>query len=102
MTRALTEHVPALAAAFARGLANNLRPATLDAIDAENAARRDGSCASHDWLDANETMAEAFAAVMGRAPSARSGEDCDLMNAAWDRAKAAGYANLARAAEARR
>jgi hypothetical protein len=84
-----------LAEAFARGLRNQLPPETLIAIDAENAARRDDSCASHDHLDANDVMADAFAAILRRAPRASSSADAELMNAAWDRAKATGYAAVA-------
>ena len=92
-----TDTVTALAAAFTRGLRNNLDDLTLAAIDAENAARRDDSCASHDHLDANDVMADAFAAVLGRAPKASSNADAELINTAWDRAKAAGYAAHAEA-----
>ena len=81
-----------LAAAFSRGLRNQLAPETLAAIDAENTARGDDSCASHDHLDANEVMADAFAAVMGHAPQPDSDADAELINAAWDAAKAEGYA----------
>ncbi len=102
MTPRDPDTIAALASAFARGLANNLAPKTLAAIDAENAARADGSCASHDWLDANEVMDDAFVAVMGHAPRPDSGAHAALINAAWDRAKAAGYATAARTAEARR
>jgi hypothetical protein len=84
--------VTKLAAAFTRGLRNNLNTATLAAIDAENAARGDDSCASHDYLDANDVMADAFAAVMGRASKASSSADAELINAAWSTAKATGYA----------
>lgn len=52
----------------------------------ENARRRDGSCSSHDHLDANDCMIEAFAAVMGRECLISEQEDADLVNAAWDRA----------------
>ena len=95
MTATTTNTVAALARAFTVGLRNQLSEKVLAEIDAENAARGDNSCASHDWLDANEVMADAFAAVTGHAPSARSDADAGLMNAAWGRAKAAGYAGLA-------
>jgi hypothetical protein len=101
MTATTTDTVAALARAFAVGLRNQLSAKVLAAIDAENAARGDNSCASHDWLDANEVMANAFAAVTGHAPSPSSSEDCELMNAAWGRAKATGYAVLAREPEVR-
>jgi len=92
-----TDTIAALAAAFARGLRSNLDAQTLAAIDAENAARGDESCAAHDHLDANEVMSDAFAAVMGRASKASSSADAELINAAWGRAKAAGYAAPAEA-----
>ncbi|HEX5011113.1 MAG TPA: hypothetical protein VFY71_12005 [Planctomycetota bacterium] len=92
VTRASTDRVAALAAAFARGLRNNLLPRVLAEIDAENARRADPSCASHDHLDANEVMDDAFVAVMGRAPKPASDADAALINAAWDAAKAAGFA----------
>ena len=53
-----------LAAAFTRGLRNNLSPEALADIDAENARRGDESCASHDHLDANDVMSDAFVAVI--------------------------------------
>lgn len=91
----MTAAVAKLAAAFTRGLRNNLSPETLVAIDAENTARADDSCASHDHLDANEVMADAFVAVKGHAPQPDSDDDADLINAAWDLAKAAGDATVA-------
>ncbi|WP_310530755.1 hypothetical protein [Novosphingobium sp.] len=49
-------------------------------------------CASHDFCDANEVMAAAFAKVMGRdaLPDDDSGmtdSDCELWGAAWAIAK---------------
>jgi hypothetical protein len=90
-----TDKVAALSAAFVRGLRNNLSPETLAAIDAENVARHDNSCASHDHLDANDVMHDAFVAVMRRAPRPSSSADAELVNAAWDHAKATGYAAIA-------
>lgn len=49
-------------------------------------------CASHNFCDANETMADAFAEIMGRPILPDDGEgmtqaDCDLWNQAWAIAK---------------
>jgi len=48
-------------------------------------------CHSHDFCDANETMAIAFRRVMGRDMVPDEGEisqeDCDLWNSAWNHAK---------------
>src|SRR5688572_31563814 len=56
-------------------------------------------CATHDFCDPNEAMAQAFREVMGREcllPMNEPGEaelqaDCDLMNEAWTIAKARGF-----------
>ena len=76
----------------------------LQEIDAENARRGDGSCASHDYVDANVVMLEAFERVIGCAPwsnvereapteedRAMEAADLALWHAAWDRAKADGF-----------
>ncbi len=89
--------VTPLARAFAVGLRRDLLPAVLAEIDAANAAG-DEACASHEWVDANETMADAFAAVMGRACNLDRDADCALWNAAWTHARTIGFAVLAREA----
>lgn len=52
-----------------------------------------GCCASHNYCDANMSMLAGFQAVVGRDPVLGDGpgseEDMELMNAAWDFAKAA-------------
>lgn len=85
-----------LAAAFACELAACVGSAAMADIRARNAlpAYAWPICASHDHCDANECMAEAFAAVMGRdiLPDHGEGmtqEDCDLWNQAWGRARRA-------------
>lgn len=50
-----------------------------------------GCCATHDFCDANEVMAEAFTKTTGRAIDLNSQRDTDLWNAAWDQAKAAEF-----------
>lgn len=47
-----------------------------------------GCCASHDYVDSNMTMDEAFIATMGREMVLDADEDVDLINAAWDIARA--------------
>lgn len=46
-----------------------------------------GICASHDFCDANMTMARAFYDVVGRDPDMDSDADIDLWNRAWSIAK---------------
>jgi hypothetical protein len=50
------------------------------------------ACASHDYCDANDYMADAFAEIIGRDILPDNGEgmtqaDCDLWNRAWEIAK---------------
>jgi hypothetical protein len=62
-------------------------------IVARNAAEADSRvCHSHDFIDANVVMAEAFERVMGREADTQDGADLDLFNGAWDAAKASGFA----------
>ena len=49
------------------------------------------TCATHDYIDANEVMAEAFKAVVGHEPEVTNQEDCYLFNTAWRRAKEGGF-----------
>lgn len=48
-------------------------------------------CHSHDFVDANEMMADAFRLTEGREVDLQSDDDTSLWNAAWNRAKAAGF-----------
>ena len=65
------------------------------AIDEENRGRpsvRHGSCASHDHCNAGELMDSAFRSLHGRDPTT---DDIDLVIAAWDKVKTAGFADSA-------
>lgn len=52
---------------------------------------RAGSCATHDFTDANALIYGAFCALMFREPDAGDEDDADLMNEAWDAARASGF-----------
>lgn len=67
-------------------------PYVLEQIDRENALWADGSCATHDYRDANMVMAEAFEAAMGRPAAVEESADADLWNAAWNAARVHGFA----------
>jgi hypothetical protein len=47
----------------------------------------EGSCASHDFCDANVAMSEAFTSITGREVNADSGTDTDLWSEAWEIAR---------------
>lgn len=85
----------ALARAFVAQLQADISPDDLAAVKARNATDKYQwpVCASHDFCDANETMAAAFLQVMGRPilPEDDSGmtdSDCALWGDAWQKAKA--------------
>jgi len=48
-------------------------------------ATYDGACASHDFMDANVCMANAFEVIFGREYTGNDA-DTDLINEAWDAA----------------
>ena len=83
----------AVARAFVDELRGWLGVDTLARIDAENAQRRDGSCASHDHCDANMAMFYGHKALarrwIGFPPLT-----VDLMNEAWSIACGVGFARL--------
>lgn len=82
----------ALASTFARLLAEALGTKTMREVVRRNAARNDTTCASHDFCDANEVMAEAFSKTVGREIDLESDADTSLWNAAWDIAVATKFA----------
>lgn len=78
-----------LAAVFAAALAE-----ALSAEDWQEMRRRNATadypaavCASHDFCDANDVMAEAFKRVTGHSPRPWSDDDSALWSRAWLAAK---------------
>jgi hypothetical protein len=66
-----------------------LPAATLEEVDRLNRTwryRQSGSCATHDYSDANEFMAQAFREVKGYDIVDRgyADADCELWGRAWD------------------
>ena len=84
-----------IAREFCKNLREYLKPGELEEAarlnKEEGADVSDQVCHSHDHCDANVFMGEAFETVTGREPSPNSDADCDLWNAAWARAKRAGF-----------
>ena len=83
----------ALAAAFLDVVWEWTTPEEFAEIKRRNAMpeyRDTGSCATHDFFDANTAMAEAFRRTFGRLPETNENEadnDVALWNAAWDIAR---------------
>jgi hypothetical protein len=83
---------------FSKVLRKWIGEINLQEVVNRNAANDDSCCASHDFCDANMAMDEAFTKVMGRgfefnfdedpAKEQDNASDTELMNMAWDYAKA--------------
>lgn len=84
-----TELNTRLASRFAFNLQTELTPAQWDEMLRRNTLSDYAGpvCASHDFCDANMTMAEAFRAIMGREIDHQSDDDSATWSAAWDIAK---------------
>lgn len=76
-----------LANAFSRNIRATLSPSQLRLTIKRNRFNKDSSCATHDFCDANEMMAQAFNQIVGREISVQDGQDMCCVNTAWDIAK---------------
>lgn len=86
------EIVDQLAEAFREAILAEAGPIKAAEIDRRNKEPQYANCcASHDFCDANMPMAEAFEATIGRAPNPSNEDDAAIWNAAWDKAKTAGF-----------
>lgn len=83
-----------IACAFALGLYQHLGPSALAEIDQLNRQRHGPACASHDYLDANECMNDAFRSVFDRNVNLQDPEDTRLWQQAWTFAKQTGFLNI--------
>jgi hypothetical protein len=85
-----------LAGEFSKRLKDALTYSQMIEVLKRNAkATGESVCASHDFIDANEVMNEAFFYALGRYPLMTDDDmqrpDADLWNAAWIRAKNARF-----------
>ena len=83
----------AIAKGFVANLARDLTALEWQTMRIRNRSAADGICASHDFMDANEPMAEAIADVLGRPVAlhedtpeseAQAQADARLWNQAWE------------------
>lgn len=82
-----------LAKVFSEKIQEWVSAEQFEEIKKRNRTYEKGTCASHDFLDANMAMAEAFEEVCGRGVQIYDGDalqeqDTALWNLAWDIAKA--------------
>ena len=83
--------IETLACAFAHRLADQLKPSEWQEMRARNLAVEAGMCASHDFLDANMVMLDAWRstrdeAIVGDGEADTLGNDLDHIYAAWSTA----------------
>lgn len=62
-----------------------------EVLDRNAAEDNPGVCHTHDFMDANMPMSDAFERVVGHEVDGNNDEDVSLWNAAWDIAKAAKF-----------
>ena len=81
-----------LAASFIRKMRSSLSVANLKKVDASNAKQTNPNvCHSHDFIDANEVMLEAWEALTTTNCSPQNKAHVAKWNAAWDMAKKQGF-----------
>jgi hypothetical protein len=89
MSAPATRH---LADAFSRLIRRDIPATTLCEVLRLNAtADYTYCCATHNYIDANMQMLEAFIAVIGHDPAPDSEADTALMNSAWAIARSSGF-----------
>lgn len=76
---------------FARLMNQHLDAETMTEVRRRNRYTPGNVCHSHDFLDANMVMAEAFRAALRRDPDMDSMEDLGMWGDAWRLAKAKGF-----------
>lgn len=88
-----TLNVSLMARAFHRRIREVLATDELASVDQVNRVFDGDLCATHDHVDANVYMAEAFEEVMRREPDCDSEDDTTPWNMAWGLAKCEGFSN---------
>jgi hypothetical protein len=90
----MNEEIPIrLARKFCEVLRRDLTASEVDMAVARNRTEsHPGVCHTHDFCDANETMLEAFEAILGREMDIQSDGDSFLWNEAWGIAKRSEFA----------
>jgi hypothetical protein len=93
--RLSAKNIVLLANAFRDLIREELTPAQLRLVDELNARRRDGSCATHDYLDANEVMQEAYEDTFHYPFNVMSDVALQLWDHAWNVCVVHGFATEA-------
>lgn len=86
-------HAVELASAFSKNIRESLTEEELKKVIKDNMSNSEHICATHDFIDSNVCMIEAFLAVKGKDVDPQSSEDLELVNAAWKISKDNGFKN---------
>ena len=90
------EWAKVISAQFNQELAKDLTPEQLEQCRALNGTRAypvPDVCPTHDFIDANEAMCEAFIKVLGFEPDIMNDEHNDLWAEAWRLSRVNNYKN---------
>ena len=79
-----SEHVAEIGKRFVTLLEESVTPEQFQEIRTRNDTYPAGTCASHDFIDANEVMSDAFAEVVGRLANPADNADSALWSDAWN------------------
>lgn len=93
-TNNTTELIDKLSDAFSKLIVDNLTREQLEEVNVKNDTEAyKNCCATQDYFDANEFMAEAFQSVTGHEINVQDETNIDLWNAAWKQSKDLGFSN---------
>jgi len=95
MVTSTSTNIDKVARSFSFQIRKSLTPEQLVQANRENRKRNDGSCATHDFIDSNVCMNDAFIEVFDEEIDVQDEFHVQIANAAWDIAKAYGF-NLKR------
>lgn len=79
----MSAQIEAIGALFVEQLRADLTPEQFAEMQNLNSTADDGVCHSHDYCDANMTMADAFEQVVGREIDTQDDDDRALWSSAW-------------------
>ena len=88
MITSTSQNIDKVARSFSYQIRKYLTPEQLIEVNIENHKRSDGSCATHDFIDSNVCMNDAFIEVFDEEIDVQDEFHVEIANAAWDIAKA--------------
>lgn len=83
----MNDNIKKLSDAFSYGIREELTKKQLAEVVKRNEERKDFSCATHDFCDANMVMFWSFGYAFQRELDISNASDIQLINAAWELSK---------------